>query len=56
VTADRAPDKLPTTVDLEPVASLIPGPIPPTGAILQSGHAEGAVTAGDQSMEVDTSR
>lgn len=48
VTADRAPDKLPTTSDLEPVAMLVPGPIPPTGALLQAGHAEGAAA-----MEVD---
>ena len=54
VTADRAPDKLPTTTDLEPVAVLVPGPVPETGAILAAGHAPRAVSPIVQDgMEVD---
>ena len=60
-TADRKPDKLPTTTDGEPVASIAPGPLPTRADGQEEGQDEGnsdmAVVDGDgervEVMEVD---
>lgn len=61
-TADRKPDKLPTTIDRAPVATVAPGPLPVRTeegegdqSIVEEGRStEVGVTAEGNSMDVDS--
>lgn len=54
VTADRKPDKLPTTTDGAPVAAVVPGPLPvePDQRLQDRGGSDDG-TRSDRSGEAD---